>query len=96
MSAPLLDDTSRIVQRKTLPSGEIDGELLALDVKRGTCLGLDRVGTDIWRLAAQPITLATLIEKLVEDYDATPDEARADVFPFVAELVEAGLLDLVP
>ena len=87
-----INDDTRLVQLSRLPAGEIDGELMALDSQRGEILGLDPVGTAIWSLLAQPMTVAELLDRLVERFDVDLDTARRDVLPFLADLVEAGLI----
>lgn len=85
-----LDTT--FVRNKTLPSGEVDGELVALDLDKGDCFGLDKIGTEIWHLAADPIALQAIIETLVERYAVDEASCERDLQPFLADMVAAGLL----
>lgn len=50
-------EASRIVRNDRIPTGEIDGELVALDLEQGDCFGMDRVGTLIWGMTAEPIAI---------------------------------------
>lgn len=47
-----ISESTVVVRNETVPTGEIDGELVALDVDKGDCFGMDRVGASIWRIAA--------------------------------------------
>lgn len=89
--ATITGDT-RLVQLSRLPAGTIDGELMALDSKRGEVIGLDTVGTTIWSLLAEPLRVDELLERILERYAVDRDEARADLLPFLEELVAAGLI----
>lgn len=89
-----LSDDTRLAQCRTIPSGEIDDELMALDAKRGEVLGLDKIGTEIWRMAAVSVSVAEMVDRLSKSYDADRETIRADLLPFLEELVEAGLLEV--
>lgn len=83
---------TNFVRNDALPSGEVDGELVALDMDKGDCFGLDRVGTEIWHLAAEPVSLKAIIANMVERYEVDEAQCMADLQPFLSDMVEAGLL----
>lgn len=80
------------MRNENIPTGEIDGELVALDVDQGDCFGMDRVGAAIWKLADCPRTVGEIADTLVETHDVERSRCLAEIMPFVGELVEAGLL----
>lgn len=84
-----------IVREESLPTGEIDGELVALDIERGECFGLDSIGADIWRLAEQPVRVGELVERLLATYEVEPGQCLADVQRFLVELAELGMIKIV-
>jgi len=81
-----------IVRNDQIPTGEIDGELVALDLERGDCFGMDRVGTLIWAMAAKPVHIAEIVDRLTADHEVDRATCRDDVLPFIGELAEAGLV----
>lgn len=87
-----IDETTRVVRNDSVPTGEIDGELVALDVEQGDCFGMDRVGAQIWKIAESPRTVGEIADRLVETHEVDRARCLADILPFVGELVEAGLL----
>lgn len=92
-SPPVAYDEDRLLRHNpAIATGEVDDELFALDIQAGDCFGLDPVGTDIWRLAAQPIRLGTLVDRLVEQYDIDRATCLADVAAYVDRLLEARIL----
>lgn len=93
---PALEDHVRLVQSATIPHGEIDDELMALDAARGEILGLDPIGTHLWRLAREPITLGDMIRRLADEYDADEPTIRADIVPFLGDLLDCELLRIAP
>lgn len=88
----MIDDDTMIRRNTALPHGEVDGELVALDMARGECFGLDRIGTEIWKMVDTPMTLATLVNTLVDQYEVSSDQCRADVLPFLSQMEKAGLV----
>lgn len=90
-----IDERTCVVRNGSVPTGEIDGELVALDVERGDCFGLDRVGAIIWRIADTPRSVGQIADKLIELHDVDRARCLADVIPFVRELLEAGLLQRI-
>lgn len=87
-----ITEADTIVRNDRIPTGEIDGELVALDLERGDCFGMDRVGTLIWAMTAEPVGVAAIIDRLVMEHEVERDTCRNDVLPFIGELAEAGLV----
>ena len=90
-----INERTKVVRNEKLATGEIDGELVALDLDRGDCFGLDRVGAAIWQMAESPRTVAEIADALVESHDVERSRCLDDILPFVDDLLEAGLLHRV-
>ena len=88
----IIGEQDRLVRNQTIPTGVIDGEMVALDLDRGECFGMDRVGTLIWEMSAEPIRVATMIDRLAAEHGVDRATCAADVLPFLADLAEAGLV----
>jgi hypothetical protein len=72
---------------------EIDNEVVALSIEHGTCYGMNRVGSHIWRLVATPIQISDLCVALVSDYKVDPDVCERQVLDLLEELLAEGLID---
>jgi hypothetical protein len=77
-------------------AAEVDGEVVALDVARGLCFGLDAVASHIWRLIAEPITPQSLCATLAAEYEVEPEVCERDVLAFLDALATEGLLTILP
>lgn len=77
---------------KTALSTEVDGELVALDVTKGVCYGLNRVGTCIWQLLETPRSARQIAEILVPDFDVSPDDCLQQTDSLLRELMTAELV----
>jgi len=87
-----IDETTRVVRNEAIPTGEVDGELVALDLDKGSCFGMDRVGSEIWEAAAKPVTVAEIADMLIARHGVSREQCLADVAPFIGDLLAEGLL----
>ena len=70
----------------------IDDEIVALSIERGTCYGMNRLGSRIWNLLAKPIRISDLCATLVAAYDVESDICERQVLDLLEELRAEGLL----
>lgn len=87
----LTEDTP-VQWTQTAISTEIDGELVALDVTKGVCYGLNRVGTRIWQLVESPRSAREIAEILVTEFDVSPDVCREQTLSLLRDLAAAELV----
>jgi hypothetical protein len=87
-----ISESTTVVRNSSLPTGEIDGELVALDLERGECFGIDEVGAVIWGLAEKPISVGEIADRLIELHDVDRSRCLADISPFIEDLLASGLL----
>lgn len=71
---------------------EVDGELMAMSVDKGTCYGLNRVGTRIWELIAEPQSIDCLCERVLTEFKVEKDVCRREVIALLERLREEGLV----
>src|SRR2546422_8565658 len=60
-------------------TAEVDGEVVMMSIEQGRYFGLDDIGSDIWKRIEPPCSFATLVDRLVADYDAERATIAADV-----------------
>lgn len=75
---------------------EVAGESLLVPVRKGVArldvlFALNPVGAEVWRRLDGETPLDAVLDAVLERFDVSPAEARADVHAFVGRLVEAGL-----
>jgi len=80
-----------VSRNEGLLTAEVDGELMAMSIDRGTCYGLNRVGTRIWELIAEPLTIDELCAQLLDEYEVEAGQCRREVVDLVEELRAEGL-----
>jgi hypothetical protein len=87
-----VEENMRFVRNQSIPTGEVDGEVVALDLDKGSCFGMDGVGSEIWEMAARPVTVSEIADALTKRHDVSRDRCIADVIPFIDDLLAEGLL----
>ena len=87
-----MTDTTVLSRREGLMAADMDGSAVMMDIMTGKYYNLGQVGGRIWELLEEPMTLSALVKKLTAEYDVSADRCRADIIPFLAKLVNSGLL----
>lgn len=72
---------------------EVEGEIVAVDVRESTYLSANPSGKVLWEALAAGTTREELVQRLVEAFEIDAERAGADVDAFVAQLREQGLLE---
>jgi hypothetical protein len=75
---------------------EVEGELVALDLRESRYLAVNRTGRLLWVALAEGATRDDLVERLVETFGIEQSRAEHDVDAFTAELDSRGLLAREP
>ena len=73
-------------------SGQIDDEIVMVDIEKGSYFSLNPVATRIWELLEQPLTLDGLCDQLLTEYDVSAEECRADVAEHLTQMQTLGLV----
>ena len=72
---------------------ELEGEVVALDLRQSEYFGINRTGSVLWQAVARGTTRSELIGLLVERYGLDEEAAGAHVDEFVSALARCGVLD---
>ena len=83
-----MDKNEKIVLKKTLNVTDLSGEKVMIDFETGKYFMIKGVGNDIWDMLANPITPKEIIDKLLSEYDVTPEECENSVMNFLAKMRE--------
>jgi coenzyme PQQ synthesis protein D (PqqD) len=73
----------------------VGDEVVALDVRRSTYLGLNRTGAVLWTALAKGATRRQLVALVLERFDVGPEEAARDIETLLTDLADRGLLEEV-
>ncbi len=71
---------------------EVDGEIVLLNPKTGSCFGLQAVGASFWELADGSRSLDEIIRSLLEEYAVEETTLTDDIRELVAKMTEKKLI----
>ena len=83
-----------IVQSSKIPSSELDGGRVFLDIESGDYLSLKGPGFAVWKSLETPLGVGDLFERLATRYGIDRDRCAQDTMPFLEELLSAGLVEV--
>ena len=88
----VLAPTERLRPGRDVLSTEHEDATVLLDLRRQVYLGIDEVGTVIWRELERGATCGEIECVLERQYDADPGVLRSDLRRFVGDLLSRGLV----
>ena len=90
-----LSDSSVVVRSSDVVEAEVDGEIVALNIERGTCYGLNKVGSRIWQIVSQPSRVTDIGARLIAEYEVDEETCRQQVLELLEDLRNEGLIRIV-
>ena len=88
--------TTRYRTTETTTWREVDGEVVALELKESVYYSIAGSGNLLWTRLAEGATKDDLVAALTAEYaDVEPATAEADVEEFLAEGLNQGLIEIV-
>lgn len=84
-----------VKRSQQIVDAEVGGEIVALHIEKGTCYGLNKVGSRIWQLSAESKQISTICRILLEDYDVPADQCEKQVLRLLEGLRSEGLVEVL-
>ncbi len=88
-------DVRRLARRPGVLCRQLDGETILLDPVPGTYYALNEVGSRVWELAAERLTVGTILDRLEGEYAVDRATLERDLEALVERLVAEDLLEVV-
>jgi hypothetical protein len=85
---------SIISAKKEIVAADMDGDTVMMSVEAGKYYNLGTTGGAIWKMLESPISVATIIAKLLEQYEVTREQCETEVLSFLNEVKKEGLLEV--
>jgi hypothetical protein len=92
---PVIDVSQLVVRSPGAIVEPIGDQLVVLDLDHDRYLNIDGVGQELWNMAAEPITVAAMVDRLLADYDVERTVLERDVTAFVDKAIALGVLTCV-
>lgn len=92
MSVPL----HTVIRRSPeIMHSDLGDQVVMMDLDAGAYYGLNAVGARIWTYAEEPIALATVVDKLLEEFEVERGECEVAVGEFVEGMIERKVVEVV-
>lgn len=91
----LINLQTTIKRNPALVSSDIDGEKVMMSLENGEYFGLDPVGSRIWELIENPISVDKLISLLLDEFEVGEVQCNLDTIEFLNQLQEKNLLIII-
>ena len=85
-TAMALTQESLIRRNEEIVSSEIDGETVMMDLDFENYFGMEVIGTRIWQLLENEMTVQALCETLTREFEVEIEQCLEDVVPFLDDL----------
>lgn len=73
---------------------ELEGEAVLLDMRSGVFFGLNPVAKRMWELLSELGRSEVVLQRLLNEYDATEEQLRRDLSDFIERLRSKGLAEV--
>lgn len=84
-----------IEQSRDWICSDLGDEVIMMNIDRGTYVGLNLVGAQIWRLIEAPCATDDICAALIDRFEVEPATCRAEVETFVDKMTARGLITVV-
>ena len=94
MSCQCMQLETIVERNQEIDASDLDGEKVMMDMDHGNYFMLNPIGSRIWDLINEPISVRRLVSLLREEYDVSEDECLEGVKDFLHELHHSNLLNI--
>lgn len=84
--------SARVTPGRDVLFRTVGDEALLLKLDTEQYLGLDPVGARIWTVLSEAPSIQAAYDRLLDEYDVTPERLRQDLEQFLGTLIEQGLI----
>ena len=70
----------------------IGDEVVMMDVNRGLYIGMNSVGSNIWKLLSEAHSVKDIIASLTNRYDVNPSQCEAETLTYLQQMLEQNML----
>jgi hypothetical protein len=83
---------TRLARNPELLSTDMDGETVMMSIEQGAYYGINSIGSRVWELLQEPLTLEAICEVIINEYEVEPAQCREDMLEFVGEMLVNNLV----
>ncbi len=73
---------------------QVGEETVILDLASGNYFGLDPIGTRVWQLLGEGVSLSSACDLLLAEYEVSREQLESDLERLVGDLLARGLVSI--
>lgn len=93
MANPITSDT-KVIQKKEIPTVELNGEVALMNPEKGYYYGLDPIGSRVWAIMDKQIAIKDIVGILVKEYEVSEEVCEDHVIALIEQLYEQELVSV--
>lgn len=84
---------NHIIQRNPdILASKMDEEIVMMSISRGEYYGFDPIGSRIWNLLENPVSVQDIVNTLLDEFEIDRDSCLHDVMQFLEEILDKDLV----
>ncbi|PAU74734.1 PqqD family peptide modification chaperone [Halomonas salipaludis] len=95
MSSSTISSTTLLKRNPDMVAANIDGDVVMMGVDQGQYYGITGVGSRVWELLENPVSIDGITEVICQEYETDPATCREDMSKFVNDLIKIDLIEVV-
>jgi hypothetical protein len=84
-----------IVQKREIDSVDMDGEIVMMDIDKGSYYGFNSVGSYIWKFTEKPSIVKDIVSMLLKEFEVDYKTCEKTVLEFLNRLHNEELITVV-
>lgn len=80
---------------QTVIESKVDEEIMMMDIDKGMYYALNPVSSRIWALLEQPLSVRSVCENLLKEYDVEPSVCEQEVTKFLDQMLDRSIVTVV-
>lgn len=90
-----LNLTSVISKKAELLSSEVDGEVVMMNIETGRYIGMNHVGSEIWKILEEgPLSVNQICKELLLSYKIDQTTCEQEALSFCNQMLKEKLIEL--
>ena len=89
-----ISESATVVVAGDVLASELGAEYVLLNLNNGTYYGLEDVGSEIWKMLQNPVTVDDICSALIKTFEVEPVRCRRDIMKLLVELLTHGLIEI--
>ncbi len=91
-STAFINETSHVKRDPSLLSSSVDDDLILFSADQGMYYGTQAVGSRIWALIEDEVSVAEVCDRLLEEFSVDRVTCKREVLHFIEQLAEEGMV----